>query len=216
MDDRLCCIFGAGDYDGAPVPMGESPFLIAADGGWAHMERLGLTPHLLVGDFDSLDRVPDGVEILRHPVRKDDTDMALAVDEGLRRGHGRFYLYGGLGGRLDHTMANLQLLCRLSKQRGRGFLLSRDTAVTALTNGGLRFPPGYAGHLSVFAVGGRAEGVTLTGLEYPLTGAALTDDVPLGVSNAFTAGAARIRVERGTLLVMWTPSFSLPMPVHLL
>lgn len=212
MNQTLCCIFGAGEYDGAPLPTGQPLFLMAADGGCDHLARLGLTPRLLVGDCDSLHHIPPGVELLRHPVRKDDTDMALALAEGQRRGMDTFLIYGGLGGRLDHSMANLQLLVRLSRQGCRGFLLSRDTAVTALTDGALRFAPGYRGHLSVFAAGERAEGVHLCGLDYPLTDGVLYHHTPLGVSNAFTGEAASIRVERGSLLIFWANQPERPLP----
>ena len=139
--------------------------------------------------------------------------MALALAEGQRRGMTTFLIYGGLGGRLDHTMANLQLLTRLSLQGCRGFLLDRSTAVTALTGGTLTFDPRYRGTLSLFAAGERAEGVTLTGLDYPLTDGLLTHHTPLGVSNAFLTGTpAAIRVERGTLLVFWANQPHLPLP----
>lgn len=102
--ERTCCIFGAGDYGAMPRPeLDGRCFLIAADGGYGQLKQWGMSPHLAVGDFDSLGRVPEDVEVVRHPVRKDDTDMMLAVQEGLARGCGRFLIYGGLGGRLDHT-----------------------------------------------------------------------------------------------------------------
>ena len=97
--ERTCCIFGAGDYGAMPRPeLDGRCFLIAADGGYGQLKQWGMSPHLAVGDFDSLGRVPEDVEVVRHPVRKDDTDMMLAVQEGLARGCGRFLIYGGLGG----------------------------------------------------------------------------------------------------------------------
>lgn len=210
--DNTCCIFGAGEYDGAPLPTGQPLFLIAADGGYEHLARLGLTPQLLVGDCDSVQSIPTGVELVRHPVRKDDTDLALALAEGQRRGMTTFLIYGGLGGRLDHTMANLQLLTGLSLQGCRGFLLSRHTAVTALTGGTLTFDPRYRGTLSLFSAGDRAEGITLTGLDYPLVNGTLTHHTPRGVSNTFLGVPASIRVQLGTLLVFWANQPHLPLP----
>ena len=114
--ERTCCIFGAGDYGAMPRPeLDGRCFLIAADGGYGQLKQWGMSPHLAVGDFDSLGRVPEDVEVVRHPVRKDDTDMMLAVQEGLARGCGRFLIYGGLGGRLDHTLANLHILAFLAR-----------------------------------------------------------------------------------------------------
>lgn len=192
-----------------PVP--ENTLVIAADRGLAHLEKRGVVPHLIVGDFDSLGRIPQGEHIIRHPVEKDDTDMMLAVKTGLEQGCRRFLLYGGLGGRLDHTYSNLQTLVYLARHGASGWLLGQGMAVTALRNGRMDFAPGRDGSLSVFCPDGEARGVTLTGLYYPLHDAVLTSAFPLGVSNQFTGQAASVSVEDGTLLLMWEqPEGTLP------
>lgn len=214
--ERTCCIFGAGDYGAMARPDVEAGALvIAADGGYDQLRAWGISPHLAVGDFDSLGRAPEGVPTLRFPPEKDDTDMMLAVQEGLKRGCGRFLLYGGLGGRLDHTLANLHILAFLARKHIPAFLLGPDCAITALCNGALAFSAGYRGTLSLFAWGGAAEDVTLSGLRYPLDHGALVPDRPLGVSNEFLDGqAAQITVGRGTVLALWTAQPSLPLPEH--
>lgn len=181
----------------------EGDLLLAADGGLTHLERRGLTPHLIVGDFDSLGRVPEGNNIIRHPVEKDDTDTMLAIKTGLERGYRDFVLYGCLGGRLDHAYANLQALVFLARRGASGWLLGEGLAVTAIRNGRLDFGADHEGVISVFCPDGEARGVTLTGLHYPLRNAVLTSAFPLGVSNRFTGEAASVSVEDGTLLVMW-------------
>lgn len=198
----LCFIVGAMDPGKIPPPE-EGDLLLAADGGLTHLERRGLTPHLIVGDFDSLGRVPEGDNIIRHPVEKDDTDTMLAIKTGLERGYRDFVLYGCLGGRLDHTYANLQALTFLARRGASGWLLGEGLAVTAIRNGRLDFAPEHEGVISVFCPNGEARGVTLTGLHYPLRDAVLTSAFPLGVSNRFTGEAASVSVEDGTLLVMW-------------
>ena len=205
---HTCWIFGAGEYGSlslTPAQLGDS-FVIAADGGLDWLEGQGIRPHLAVGDFDSLGRVPSGVPVVRHPAEKDDTDMMLAVEEGLARGCRRFFLWGGLGGRLDHTLANLHLLDFLAGKGCEGFLLGDTTAITALRGGTLAFPPGQKGILSVFAWGGPAEGVTLCGLRYELENGTLTPHHPLGVSNEFIGTPATVSVRNGTLLVLWERS----------
>ncbi len=177
--------------------------LIAADGGLTHLARRHLTPHLVVGDFDSLGRVPEGENIIRHPVEKDDTDTLLAVKTGLARGYKTFLLYGCLGGRLDHTYANFQALLYLARRGAAGFLLGRGTAATVIRNTRLDFAPGHEGVISVFCPDGEARGVDLTGLYYPLHDATLTSGFPLGVSNRFTGEAASVAVREGSLLVLW-------------
>lgn len=212
---KTCFIFGAGEYGAmARSPAGlTGGLVIAADGGYDRLGQWGITPDLAVGDFDSLGRVPQNVEVVRHPVRKDDTDMALAVQEGLKRGCTRFLLYGGLGGRLDHTLANLHLLADLAARGCPGFLLGENTAATAVHNGALTFGAEYTGTLSLFAWGGPAAGVTLTGLLYPLENSTLTPERPLGVSNEFTGQKARVCVTNGTLLALWNPSDGADLPV---
>lgn len=198
----LCFIVGTMEPGKIPSPE-EGDLLLAADGGLTHLERRGLTPHLIVGDFDSLGRVPEGNNIIRHPVEKDDTDTMLAIKTGLERGYRDFLLYGCLGGRLDHAYANLQALVFLARRGASGWLLGESLAVTAIRNGRLDFGADHEGVISVFCPDGEARGVTLTGLHYPLQDAVLTSAFPLGVSNRFTGEAASVSVEDGTLLVMW-------------
>lgn len=214
--NETCYIFGAGEYGGLTLAPGSlsDGFIIAADGGYDRLRQWGIPPHLAVGDFDSLGRVPENVEVVRHPVMKDDTDMMLAVREGLERGCTRFLLYGGLGRRLDHTLANLHVLAFLARRGCPAFLLGEDAAVTALHNGTLTFGAEHTGTLSLFAWGGAAKGVTLTGLLYPLENATLTSDRPLGVSNEFLGQTAQISVADGTLIVFWQPTGHGELPVH--
>lgn len=199
-----CYIFGAGQFYGLHTRPRPGDFLIAADGGYTACRAAGLVPDLLVGDFDSLPTVPEGCAIVRLPVEKDDTDMLAAIRLGLERGAKRFHLYGGTGGdRPEHTLSNLQCLLFLAERGGEGILYDRTSACTALRAGTLRFPAGSRGNISVFAMDGPAEGVTLRGLQYGLEDAVLTPSLPLGVSNSFTGAAAEITVKRGTLLVWY-------------
>ncbi|MEG1878654.1 MAG: thiamine diphosphokinase [Pseudoflavonifractor sp.] len=177
-------------------------FLIAADGGYAWLQDLGLTPDLVIGDMDSLNTPPTGVEVLRLPREKDDTDMLAAVRVGMEKGCRSFQIYGGTGGRFDHTLANLQLLAWLSQRQCAGVLYGTDWTATAVTEGALTLPPAEGDMLSVFAWGGDALGVDLVGLKYPLKDATLTCQMPLGVSNEFTGVPACVSVKTGTLLVV--------------
>lgn len=200
----VCFLVGAGPTDpGLSLSPRPGDLLIAADGGLPAVEGMGLTPDLVVGDFDSLGQCPDHPNTVVLPREKDVTDMHAAIDLGLERGYTRFVLYGGTGGRLAHTLANLQLLDRLAQRGCQGFLVGGGTVATAVHNGALDFPPSLSGYLSVFCSGAPAQGVTLQGLKYELTDAQLTPDFPLGVSNEFTGAAARVSVENGTLLVLW-------------
>ncbi len=198
---KRCYIVGAAATP-LPVPPEPGDFIIAADGGYATLRQHGIQPNLLLGDFDSLGSVPSGVAVIQHPVEKDDTDTALAVQEGLARGCDAFVIDGCLGGLLDHTLANLSLLAWLTEQGAVGYLLDGQLAVTALHNGQLRFPASVAGRVSVFSHSDESMDVTLEGLFYPLRHARLTRQVALGVSNEFTGVPASIRVGQGTLLIV--------------
>ena len=203
---KRCFIFAAGTFFGLrerPVP---GDLVIAADAGYRVCQTAGVVPDVILGDFDSMEAPKAGDRIVRLPVEKDDTDMMLAVKTGLARGYRTFVLYGGMGGRLDHTYANLQTLAYLVDHGARGFLLGGDFAVTALKEDRLAFPAGLTGPVSVFCPGEPAEGVSIEGLYYPLQDAVLTSGFPLGVSNQFTGVPASVSVRRGTLLVMWGES----------
>lgn len=205
----LCIIIGAME-PGNLLPPKKNDLLIAADGGLDHLSRRHLTPHLIVGDFDSLGRIPEGDNIICHPVEKDDTDTMLAIKTGLARGYKKFLLYGCLGGRLDHTYANLQALLYLARRGAAGFLVGQGMAATVIRNGELKFSS-YVGNISVFCPDGEARGVNLAGLHYPLRDAVLTSAFPLGVSNQFTGQPASVSVRDGSLLVMWDqPEGTLP------
>lgn len=232
-----CYIVGAGDFTPrgfAPVP---GDLVLAADGGYRALYSLGYTPDLLLGDFDSLGDLPlpPDLPVLRFPARKDDTDTGLALRHGLDRGFRDFALYGCAGGRVDHLLANLQSMARVSRLGATIRLAAPEYDAWALTGPAPDAPAsdasapdasapdasGPAPHapdgpaatltlpdrpggtlVSVFCHGDRAEGVTLTGLSYPLDGADLTGDFPLGVSNRRLEGQpATVSVRRGTLLI---------------
>ena len=197
-----CIIFCAAGFDTPVEPLQKDDFIIAADGGLIHTEKLGIQPHEILGDFDSLGHVPEGANVF--PVEKDDTDAMLAVRRGLSLGYREFVLYGSLDGpRLDHTIANFQTLQFLADHGARGYLVGRDYIITVVKEETIRFNAGAEGILSVFCLGADAQGVTLEGLYYPLHNGTLTSGFPLGVSNHFTHQPAAITVQSGSLLVMW-------------
>ena len=204
-----CIIFCAAGFDRPVQPIDETDLVIAADGGLAHTQSLGITPDIILGDFDSLGYTPQGANVF--PVEKDDTDAMLAVRRGLAQGCRQFILYGSLDGpRLDHTVANFQTLQFLADNGAAGVLVGENTLVTLLKNGSISFPEGCSGTLSVFCHGPEAHGVTLEGLYYPLEKGTLTPGFPLGASNHFTGAPARITVEEGSLLILWERSAGLP------
>ncbi|MGM9549565.1 MAG: thiamine diphosphokinase [Faecousia sp.] len=204
-----CVIFCAAEFDTLARPLTAEDFIIAADGGLRHTNKLGITPNAVIGDFDSLGYTPAGANVF--PVEKDDTDAMLAVRQGLKLGYREFYLYGSLDGpRLDHTVANFQTLQFLADHGAAGYLIGRDTIVTVVKNGSISFPAGTEGTISVFCMGADARDVTERGLYYPLENAVLTSGFPLGASNHFTDKKGKITVKDGSLLVLWERKAGFP------
>ena len=200
----ICYIIGAGSFYGFVRRPGPGDCVIAADAGYAVCRREGMTPDLVVGDFDSLGAAPDFPNIVQMPVEKDDTDTLHAMRIGLARGYMHFAVYGGTGGeRADHTLANLQCLLFLVKNGARGVLYGDGIQYSILHNEALRFPAGKRGDFSAFCLDGEARGVTERGFKYKLDNAVLTSDFPLGVSNSFTGVPAEITVADGTLILYY-------------
>lgn len=199
---KRCVLFCAGEFDRLLLPMTGNEYVIAADGGYKHTDRLGLVPDCILGDFDSLGYVPEGANVF--PVEKDDTDTMLALRKGLEEGCKEFLIYGGLDGpRIDHSIANFQSLMYLSQRGAQGYLIGKTTIATVITDSAITLPACEDGIVSVFCMGAEAKGVTIEGLQYPLQNGCLEPGFPLGVSNHFVGNAARISVSQGSLLVLW-------------
>ena len=204
-----CVIFCAAQFDELAVPLDAEDYILAADGGVHHLEKLNLQPDGIIGDFDSLGYIPEGAQVF--PVEKDDTDIMLSIRHGLERGFREFLIYGGLEGpRLDHTMANFQALSYLRKHGARGYLIGKDQIMTVIENESAAFPEKAEGILSVFCLGADATGITIRGLQYSLENGTLTADFPLGVSNHFVGCEAEIFVKTGRLLLIWDRKNGLP------
>ena len=200
----ICYVVGAMSLSPAlcPHPL-PGDYVIAADRGYDSLMAYGINPDLVVGDFDSLGYTPSHPNLIQLPAEKDDTDVAFALRQGLELGYRRFLLLGCVGGRLEHTLGNLQILDWLTTQGAQGFLAGEKTAATALRNSSLTFPASMDGFLSLFCNSGTARGVTLSGLKYPLADYTLTSSFPIGVSNQFLGQEATVRVKDGCLLLLW-------------
>ncbi len=199
---KPCIIFCAAEFDTLIAPIPPDAFIIAADGGLIHTQTLGISPDLILGDFDSLGYVPKDSRV--YPVEKDDTDAMLAVRVGLERGCDRFLFYGALDGpRLDHTVANFQTLAYLAAHGGRGWLIGRDYIITVASEETLHFSDTFTGILSLFCMGAEIDDLTIRGLKYPLEHGHLSASFPLAVSNAFEQRPSSVTVGKGLLLAMW-------------
>ena len=200
---EACWIVGAGEFCAEDFSPRGGDYVIAADGGLKYLESLGARPDMVLGDFDSLGYVPDYPNVVRHNPIKDDPDMMLAVGEGLERGYRRFFLLGGTGGRIAHTLANVQTLIFLARKGCEAFLVGTRDEMASVSRGGLSFVAGASGYLSVFSFDGTARGVSMSGLKYCLENAELESARPLGLSNEFIGAEARVSVEDGALIAVY-------------
>ncbi|MTV25457.1 thiamine diphosphokinase [Nitriliruptoraceae bacterium ZYF776] len=198
---------------GAPVPaelaasLPPTDAVLAADGGLHLAQTLGLRVDAVVGDLDSVD--PDllaaaeaaGTRTDRHPVDKDRTDLAIALDAAVASGAGAITVVGGTGGRLDHLVANALLLAAPAYAEVTVQLRAGDGTVTVVHDRmTLHGQPGDL--VSLLPVHGRVEGVTTEGLRFPLDGEPLGPGSSRGVSNRFAAPTATVRLTAGTLLAV--------------
>lgn len=203
MKDNICYIVGAAEFS-RDFRVADGDLVIAADGGYDRLLAMGIRPDLLIGDLDSIEcaEAPRDIELLKFKVEKDETDTHLAFLEGMRRGYRHFCIYGGSGGREDHTLANYSLLLYAVRQGASARLVSDSGESFVIEDREVSIPCGKYRGVSVFAFGGSAEGVSISGLKYGAENVALTPDFPLGVSNSFIGQDARISVRSGALLVM--------------
>jgi thiamine pyrophosphokinase len=186
--------------------------LIAADGGARLLEAMGRRPDILVGDLDSID--PNllrdyerrGVRVERHPVQKDQSDLELALDVALARKPDSIKIVGVLGGRMDHTLANILILAQrkwpVEVWLADGLQLA--TLLRGPTDAIFAVPPGRI--FSMIPLSSAVEGITYHGLEYPLQNETLTLGSTRGLSNRAVQPVVRVTVENGLLMIVMQPA----------
>jgi thiamine pyrophosphokinase len=179
--------------------------LIAADGGLHHLQKLGLRPDVLIGDLDSVEPAEAeavqnaGGQVIRHPVRKDETDLELAVRLARAEGAGDILVFGALGGRWDQTLANLLLLAHTDFRSARLRLIDGAQQIY-LVQGETQIEGQPGDTVSLISLQGDARGVTTEGLEYPLRDGQLPFGSTLGISNVLVDRQARVSVQDGLLV----------------
>lgn len=199
-------LVGASEFNAAyfaeRAAAGAFDAVIAVDGGFASLEAVGCIPDLALGDFDSLGYAPDGVPVKAFPPEKDASDMELALEEAIAQSADAVEVYGALGGRLDHTLANLQLLAAFAERGVAVRAVGDDSQIAFLVGPGELRAEGEPGAIvSVFSLTDVSTGVVEEGLKYALDHVALTNRTSWGLSNELTAAPARIALKSGILAV---------------
>jgi thiamine pyrophosphokinase len=189
--------------------LADADLIVAADGGAGWLAARGVTPHVVVGDLDSIDTTllhgleADGVTIERHPADKDESDAQLAVARAVASGARQVIVLGALGGqRLDHELSNLLMLTDPAWSSVDLRIVRDDTSVRAVSDGGPLVLDGASGDIVTLLPIGDADGVTTDGLAYPLAGDTLRTGQSRGLSNVIASTPASVRLLAGTLLVV--------------
>lgn len=204
----VCALIGASDFNEEQFRLmdeaGEFDYVVAVDGGLRSLEQIGRKADLAMGDFDSYGSVPRGMRTVQFPEEKDESDMELAFLRAKRLKFTDVVVFGGLGGRLDHTLANLSLFARFSEE-GMNVCAVGDRELLVFLTGPNVFesPAREDGTVSVFAMNDKVTGVFERGLKWELDDVELTNRTSLGLSNRFQANAVMIGVEEGTIVIFY-------------
>ncbi len=197
-----CYIFGAIPVNSFKFEIKENDIIIAADSGIINTQKFNIKPNYIIGDFDSLGYTPTDSNVIIHPIEKDDTDTMLAVKLGFENGFKNFRIFGGIGGRLDHTYANIQTATYIAEKGGKAVFYGVKENFTVIKNNQITFDKGYEGNISIFALED-CHNVNIKGTYYELENGFLSVNFPLGTSNKFNNQEATISVEQGKLLIIW-------------
>ena len=210
--DKRAVLFVNGQAKpGFEVSLLPGDFLVAVDGGLRHLKRLGLKPDMLIGDLDSVDadelaEIEEvGVEVLRFPPAKDQTDLELALDYALRIGYAQITIAYPFGDRIDHTLGNFSLLAR-PDLAGRTLTLDDGQVEARLLDQSASLPTHPGDLVSLLPWDEPVTEITIKGLQYPLNNETLVPWRTRGISNGALTDSIEINFRSGRLLVIKTKS----------
>lgn len=181
--------------------------IIAADAGYLTAKRLGVIPDVVLGDFDTLgeENIPDGVECLRVPAEKDDTDTQLAVHIAIERGAEEIVIVGGLSGRIDHTLSTLAILEDLwERKENRVYAILTDgkNRVRFIRSSGTILPRSQYRYFSLIAADELVKGISIDGCKYPMRNGRISRRRQWAVSNEITGNCTLIEIKRGGVWIV--------------
>lgn len=200
-------IYTGGEIDCAGITERpeEQDIVIAADSGYKNAKLMGIRPHVILGDFDSLDKDAingEKCEIITVPAEKDFTDTQLAVSEAIKRGAAQIVIIGGLSGRLDHTLSNLAILEDMHSKGIRATITDGNNRISYLKNDSALIMRSQYKYISLIAKSDKVKGVEIDGCKYPLKNAVLTDKYQYAISNEITGNCAFVAVKKGAVLII--------------
>lgn len=197
-----CIIVGAGNFNEKEILKEENDLIIAVDGGYNYCSLLNLEVDILIGDMDSLESIPENINKYIYNKEKDETDTYLAVQYGIKQGFEEFVLYGCLGGRLEHTIANIQIIADLCKKGIKVKIVDENTKIYMLNKNEVNEIEGLKNkYISIFSYSEKST-ISLKGLKYNVLCKDITNDYPLGIDNETIGGNGYIYVHDGLVLVI--------------
>ena len=206
-----CLIISGGEFCRVEVVEAEKPFVIACDRGYQYAQRMGITPDMIIGDFDSAPPPEsDDIPVERLPVRKDDTDTMHAARIAVDRGFRRIAICCGLGGRFDHSFANIQTATFIAKSGAVCDIIGVETYIRIFSAGqeyrvqlaSETFPRREGYSFSVFSLTERCTGVSIAGSSYDCTDIEITQDFPIGEGNSWEADEIEISLKTGIIMIV--------------
>lgn len=204
MENRRAVVIAGGEiisYERVRSFLKPEDYYIFCDSGLFHKEGLNVEPDLIIGDFDSHEKVDTGSEIITLPEMKDDTDSLSGVKLALKRGFKDFLLLGMTGRRMDHTLCNLYLLAFIKSHNGRALIVDDWSEMEVVEKEEVFISDSYA-YFSLIAWKGKCEGVNIENALYPLSSAVIEPEYQYGISNEPLKGGSRVWVEKGSLLLI--------------
>ena len=204
MENRRAVVIAGGEiisYERVRSFLKPEDYYIFCDSGLFHKEGLNVEPDLIIGDFDSHEKVDTGSEIITLPEMKDDTDSLSGVKLALKRGFKYFLLLGMTGRRMDHTLCNLYLLSYIKSHHGKALIVDDWSEMEVVEKEEVFISDSYA-YFSLIAWKGKCEGVNIENALYPLSSAVIEPEYQYGISNEPLKGGSRVWVEKGSLLLI--------------
>lgn len=204
MENRRAVVIAGGEiisYERVRSFLKPEDYYIFCDSGLFHKEGLNVEPDLIIGDFDSHEKVDTGSEIITLPEMKDDTDSLSGVKLALKRGFKDFLLLGMTGRRMDHTLCNLYLLSYIKSHHGKALIVDDWSEMEVVEKEEVFISDTYA-YFSLIAWKGKCEGVNIENALYPLSSAVIEPEYQYGISNEPLKGGSRVWVEKGSLLLI--------------
>lgn len=198
---KKCLIISGGNFERIKLNY-KYDFFIACDKGYVYAKKLNIKPNIIVGDFDSAKKPKNVENVIKVSKIKDDTDTSLAVKYALKNGYKDIDIICALGGRIDHTLANISLMKYVVEHKGVVKIISNSATLMAFTKGKIKIKKESNKYLSIFSLSDKSKIDYIKGTKYDAKNLILKSSFPLGVSNEFKNKLAEIKISKGVILII--------------